>query len=362
MKNIIYLDTKTQQVKTSTFAQFDEAHFSHDNKPPGGKILIEMGMREMDRKISLKNDAVGYDLYSLKAYSIPPQHIGLIDTGLATKFPKGTYGRIASRSGLVLHKHVMVLGGVIDPDYTGNIKVLLYNFGSQPIDIASKDRIAQIILEKYTTSPIQVVQDLPSTKRSDKGFGSTGLNHTTPTPSSIIKNMSTIEPEPTAQPFQAAMTLEFIFAKPLYTTTVQIANKGNHATLGLRLQNDDKGPRIIHCIQGTPAAKIPQWCKILRNATLHAIDDIIIQHDSNISDIIKTRTTPSITLHVIPPAPVDIHPDTGVPQLHFDQFVHIAEVHQDILHDNPFSVIQAESDDPSQIQINKLSPNTFTRK
>ncbi len=72
MKNIIYLDTKTQQVKTSTFAQFDEAHFSHDNKPPGGKILIEMGMREMDRKISLKNDAVGYDLYSLKAYSIPP--------------------------------------------------------------------------------------------------------------------------------------------------------------------------------------------------------------------------------------------------------------------------------------------------
>ncbi len=129
----------------------------------------------------------------------------------------------------------MVLGGVIDPDYTGNIKVLLYNFGSQPIDIASKDRIAQIILEKYTTSPIQVVQDLPSTKRSDKGFGSTGLNHTTPTPSSIIKNMSTIEPEPTAQPFQAAMTLEFIFAKPLYTTTVQIANKGNHATLGLRL-------------------------------------------------------------------------------------------------------------------------------
>ncbi len=67
-------------------------------------------------------------------------------------------------------------------------------------------------------------------------------------------------------------------------------------------------------------------------------------------------------MHVIPPAPVDIHPDTGVPQLHFDQFVHIAEVHQDILHDNPFSVIQAESDDPSQIQINKLSPNTFTRK
>ena len=47
MKNIVYLDLKTNQIKTSTFAKFDEAHFSYENKPPGAKILIEMGMREL---------------------------------------------------------------------------------------------------------------------------------------------------------------------------------------------------------------------------------------------------------------------------------------------------------------------------
>ena len=40
--------TKTNNIKTSTFERFDEAHFSYSEKPPGAKILIEMGMKEID--------------------------------------------------------------------------------------------------------------------------------------------------------------------------------------------------------------------------------------------------------------------------------------------------------------------------
>ena len=153
IKNIVYLDVKTNQIKTSTFAHFDEAHFSYDNKPAGAKILIEMGMKEVDKqdKVVVTDDnalkivchakeantpsrgsdkAAGYDLYSLQAYTIPSKNVGLIDTGIAAGFPNGIYGRIASRSGLALHHHITVLGGVIDPDYTGSTKVLLYNLAT----------------------------------------------------------------------------------------------------------------------------------------------------------------------------------------------------------------------------------------
>ena len=74
--------------------------------------------------------------------------MGLIDTEIAAGFPPGTYGRIASRSGLALHHHITVFGGVIDPDYTGTIKILLYNFGDNVFEINKHDRIAQLILER----------------------------------------------------------------------------------------------------------------------------------------------------------------------------------------------------------------------
>ena len=59
--------------------------------------------------------------------TIAPLHRMLIPTDLAVELPKGTYGRIASRSGLSALHSVDVAGGVIDPDYRGNVKVLLCN-------------------------------------------------------------------------------------------------------------------------------------------------------------------------------------------------------------------------------------------
>ena len=44
MKNIVYYDTKTRKIKTLPYAKFDEAHFSFEEKPPGTKILMELGL------------------------------------------------------------------------------------------------------------------------------------------------------------------------------------------------------------------------------------------------------------------------------------------------------------------------------
>ena len=378
LKNIVYLDTNTNNIKTSTFARFDEAHFSYSDKPPGAKILIEMGMTEIDKdpiivqppddlkiiKIDKEatppqrasEKAVGYDLYSLQSYTIPPNNVGLIDTGIAAKFPTGTYGRIASRSGLALRHNLTVLGGVIDPDYTGAIKVLLYNFGTKPFTVNKSDRIAQLILERYQTSPITELstKDLPNTTRSNNGFGSTGLNKHDKDRTSNVKisklNTST-----------DSATLTMVLSQPVYLTTVKLRKNGSHPTLGLQLQNDDKGPRILMCKKGTPSARIPQWKRVLRNATIYAINDTLITNESNISEIIKNCPENDISLHIIPPSPVDIHPDTGVPQINYDQFLHLSAIHQDILHDNHQNVISSEQDNPDNIIINKLAKDAFTR-
>ena len=278
LKNIVYLDTTTNQIKTSTFARFDEAHFSYPDKPPGAKLLIEMGMKEVDRppvtptdhdhlKIVRRSEhamtpkrasehAAGYDLYSLHSHTVPSQNVGLIDTGISASFPSGTYGCIASRSGLALKNSITVLGGVIDPDYTGSIKVLLYNFGDKDFNIQQHDRIAQLILERYATSPVTISDSLPTTQRSDQGFGSTGVRQSPRLLSKHTSPQSNVTINVLHQDTDAAKLI-MTFTRPVSLTTVTIQRQGTHPTLGLKLCNDENGPKILFCARGTPSARVP---------------------------------------------------------------------------------------------------------
>jgi len=100
----------------------------------------------------------------------------LIPIGIAIKMPDGVYGRVAPRSGLAVKKGIHVGAGVIDPDYRGEIHVLLFNNGKEPFEISIGDRIAQLILEKFEFHEILLVDSLSNeTDRGSGGFGSTGV-------------------------------------------------------------------------------------------------------------------------------------------------------------------------------------------
>ena len=118
--------------------------------------------------------SVGYDLYSLHDTVIQPGSRDIVSTGICATIPLGCYGRIAPRSGLTVRYGIHVGAGVIDPDYTGELKVCLFNLGSVPFEIKSGERIAQLILEKCLTHLIQEVTDLQKTMRANRGFGSAG--------------------------------------------------------------------------------------------------------------------------------------------------------------------------------------------
>ena len=131
--------------------------------------------------------AACHDLYAMEEVLIPAKGQTLVDTGLAVGLPRGTYARIAQRSGLANKKRINVGGGVIDADYTGEVKVILMNDGTQDCLIQAGERMAQLIVEKINSETAVQVEHLAITDRGTKGFGSTDLN-----PRRTIKSHLTI--------------------------------------------------------------------------------------------------------------------------------------------------------------------------
>jgi deoxyuridine 5'-triphosphate nucleotidohydrolase len=119
--------------------------------------------------------AAGMDLYSAEESIIPPKGKALIDLGLQVGIPSGYYGRMAPRSGLAAHNFIHIGAGVIDEDFRGNLKALLFNFSDEYFHVNIGDRIAQLVIEKILHADIVRVEELDETERGIGGFGSTGI-------------------------------------------------------------------------------------------------------------------------------------------------------------------------------------------
>ena len=122
--------------------------------------------------------SAGMDITSCVDTVVPPgsQWVA-VETGIVLQFPNTVYARIAPRSGLAFKHGIQVGAGVVDSDYTGSIKVILFNQGTEPFTVRVGDRIAQVIWEKIELPYLQECpfEDLRSTTRGDGGFGSTGV-------------------------------------------------------------------------------------------------------------------------------------------------------------------------------------------
>ncbi|SMR54667.1 unnamed protein product [Zymoseptoria tritici ST99CH_1A5] len=118
--------------------------------------------------------AAGYDLYASRPATIPARGKALVELDISIAVPAGTYGRVAPRSGLASKHGIDTGAGVIDADYRGPVKVLLFNFGEKEFEINEGDRVAQLIVERIYTPEVVVVEELEETVRGAGGFGSTG--------------------------------------------------------------------------------------------------------------------------------------------------------------------------------------------
>ena len=101
----------------------------------------------------------------------------LIPTGLHIALPEGYEAQIRPRSGLAIKKGITVINtpGTIDPDYTGDIGVILVNISNEDFVVQPGDRIAQMVINKFEQAKFELVEELDETERGEGGFGHTGV-------------------------------------------------------------------------------------------------------------------------------------------------------------------------------------------
>lgn len=115
----------------------------------------------------------GLDIYSPKSISIHPGEMVVINTGVHVQLPDHTVGFVKSRSSMF--NRGILTDGTIDEGYTGEIKVMLYNFDKITRYIQAGTRIAQLVICDIHRPALDISEKpLDETDRGDSGFGGSG--------------------------------------------------------------------------------------------------------------------------------------------------------------------------------------------
>ena len=120
-------------------------------------------------------DSAGFDLYANETILVLTRNRSLISIGLSMQIPLGYCGKIYSRSGLANEHGIVAFNGIIDPGFSGVVKVLLFNLSDEEYLVQKGTRIAQMIFVKTENVVFEFdILDLKS-DRNNKGFGSSGV-------------------------------------------------------------------------------------------------------------------------------------------------------------------------------------------
>lgn len=116
----------------------------------------------------------GYDLFVSKEVTVLPYSYADVPHNIKVAMPHGSWGFLVGRSSTFRNKGLLVLPGIIDNGYRGELFAMVYNPGQSPVTINLYERIAQLILVPMNTPPVRLVAELPEgDDRGSNGFGST---------------------------------------------------------------------------------------------------------------------------------------------------------------------------------------------
>jgi len=152
-------------------------------------LSLRVSRLDPEAKLPVKalGDAACWDLYScippldgkISWLTMSPNNVTKVPTGIAVQPPRGYFLQICSRSGLasgVPPLFVANAPGIIDPDYTGELFIALYNGGHTSVRVQHNQRLAQLLLLPLPKASIIEVKDFPKTTRGGSGFGSSGTD------------------------------------------------------------------------------------------------------------------------------------------------------------------------------------------
>jgi len=325
-KNIYFMDTQTKRIKIATHCQFDEAGMTippaqrsqacqalqatgytgntSTEEPtltcptdPSETEILQVKLLSPQARLPTRatQEAAGYDVYSPVDCHIEPHSQTTIPLDISITPPQGTYSQLITRSGHATKHKLTVQAGVIDRDYTGNVRVIIYNYGDTPYKVKQGDRIAQLIIIKHAIPTCISVPILATTARSDNGLGSTGTSERIiqPTIHQVENDTPEIGTEaiPNPAPDTESRNMQEVTATTnnddqmpydIYLSQdpfdqrlqLEIALKGDHPTVGLMMTQCPQRQRLRlqDMTLSTPGSRIPRWRSTLRNAYLINIE------------------------------------------------------------------------------------------
>jgi dUTP pyrophosphatase len=408
------MDTQTKRIKIATRCQFDEAGMTippaqrsracralqatdyTGNTPAEEPKLTSMTDSGETEVLQVKllsprarlptratQEAAGYDVYSPVDCHIEPHSQTTIPLDISVTPPQGTYSQLITRSGHATKHKLAVQAGVIDREFTGNVGVIIYNYGKTPYDVKQGDRIAQLIIIKHATPTCTSVSTLETTARSDNRLGSTGTSKNIISPTIHQVENDTPEIGTSATPNSAPDTVsrkvkevtstrndEDLMPYDIYLSQdpfdqrleVEIAVKGDHPTLGLMMTQCPQRQQLHlqDMTLSTPGSRIPKWQSTLRNAHLINIEGTPVYTDHDLLMAIQAARDKKkfkIQSTFATDRSYSIHPYQGVPQIYFDQLNIIAHHLQEIQRETNQASIK-EATESSKRPEPEPPPNT----
>ena len=141
--------------------------------------MIELPIRRLNADAIVPQRAytgdAGLDLASCERVELGPGERALVGTGLAVAIPEGYAGFVQPRSGLAARHGLTIVNspGLVDSGYRGELRVVLLNTDrTEPFVVEPGMRIAQLVVLPIPELELVEVDELPSSERGVRGFGS----------------------------------------------------------------------------------------------------------------------------------------------------------------------------------------------
>lgn len=142
---------------------------------------VRVGLARLDPGVPVPSYAhpgdAGADLAIAEDCELAPGERRLVGTGLAIALPKGWAGFVHPRSGLAARSGLTIVNapGTVDAGYRGEIRICLLNTDRrQPIRLRRGDLVAQLVVQRVAEADFEVLDQLPQSRRGERGHGSTG--------------------------------------------------------------------------------------------------------------------------------------------------------------------------------------------
>ena len=115
----------------------------------------------------------GLDLFIPEDFSLRSLETITLGLGIAVAIPEGHAGILVPRSSIA-KQGLLIQTSIIDPDYTGEIHLIITNCGKDTINIEKGQRVCSLCCFSVLNPYVEIVTELPQTERGDAGLGSTG--------------------------------------------------------------------------------------------------------------------------------------------------------------------------------------------